>query len=151
MLPPESTVVPFAEVHSAPDTCGIYEVFTNDGIALKVGIATSLRRRLSAHARSKQSRLRLRVDGRWDNPSDVVSKLSVLAKHLYFDTEIAPEYNLTTEDGRQRFLREKCIVRFMVTPTRADARNLERELEATGAYRYCGRVTARFNITRVSG
>ena len=140
MLPPESTVVPFADIANVPDACGIYEVLTNSGLALKVGIATSLRRRLAAHARSRQSRLRLRVGGTWYNPSDVVSKQSVLAKHLYFDTEIAPEYDLTTEAGRQRFLREQCIVRFMVTPTRDDARNLERELEATGVYRYCGRV-----------
>lgn len=143
MLPPESNAVPFTSVRSAPDACGIYEVLTNTGIALKVGIATSLRRRLTAHARSRQSRLQLRVPGSWDNPSNVVSKQSVLAKHLFFDREIAPQYDLTTQDGRQRFLREQCTVRFVVTPSREAARDLERVLEATGQYRYCGPVRIR--------
>lgn len=148
MLAPEATEVPFTEVSRVPDACGIYEVITTTGVPLKVGIATSLRRRLTAHARSRQSRLQLRVPGTWDNPSDVVSKQSVLAKHLFFDREIAPQYDLTTQDGRQRFLREQCRVRFLITPSRETARDLERELEATGEYRYCGGVRIRSEVRR---
>lgn len=143
MLPHNSVTVSLADVSSAPHACGIYELVTITGIALKVGIATSLRRRLVAHARSRQSRLRLRLNGSWDNPSDVMSKQSVLTKHLYFDAKIAPEYVLTSEDGRQRFLREQCLARFVATASRDEARHLECLLEATGRYRYCGRVRVR--------
>ncbi len=143
MLPPKATLLSFDAVADAPGACGIYEIVTADGIALKIGIARSLRRRLRAHGRSSQSRLRLRQDGSWASPSDVSSKQSVLAKHLYFDFDIASQYDLTTEDGRQRFLREQCQVRFIITESRDEARSIERELERTGQYRYCGRVQIR--------
>jgi hypothetical protein len=69
----------------------------------------------------------------------VVSKGSILAKHLYFARSIAPGLDLRTEKGRGAFL-AKCWVRFEILPSRQAARRRERVLEESGNYRYCGRV-----------
>ncbi len=91
-----------------------------------------------AAARAKRGQ---REDG-WVNPSEVRSKRSILAKHLYFDSSIAPRYNLRCEADRQKFLEQDC--RIPVNPMRrAAAREYERERERTACIRYVGRVINR--------
>lgn len=126
-----------------PARPGIYEIYTNDGVALKVGIASNLRQRLRQHARSKQSSLKFAHDQPGLSPGEVRSKQSILAKHLYFDSSISTEYDLTSEQGRQTFLNEFCHLIILETETREEARRIEREKEAMGGYRYVGRVTRR--------
>jgi hypothetical protein len=57
-----------------PSGPGLYEIHTDTGIALKVGIGVSLRKRLLKHQASRQSCLRLKSGGDRRNPDDVVSK-----------------------------------------------------------------------------
>lgn len=134
----------FSEIPSGvPDSPGIYEIHTLEGIALKVGIASNLRSRLNQHAKSRQSGLKLKPGGNWSNPSDVISKGSILAKHLYFDSVIAPGYDLQTQDGRRDFLESECRVYFEVMPSRELAREKEVLREREGDYRYVGRVIVR--------
>lgn len=126
-----------------PSSPGIYEVFTNDGVPLKVGISVNLRKRLKAHARSKQSRLKLQDESEPASLSNMVSKQSILAKHLYFDSSLTSEYDLTTEIGRQSFLQQCCYVLIDEKSSREEAREVERMLERSGKYRYVGRVIER--------
>lgn len=99
--------VKFDEIKSNVSTNpGIYEIYTNDGMALKVGIAANLKKRLLQHANSRQKSLKFSIEAENVMPSDVDSKQSILAKHLYFDSSISPKYNLTSEIGRQSFLNE---------------------------------------------
>lgn len=109
---------------------------------LKVGISKNLRQRLKTHARSRQSGL-LGPDGDWDDPDVVRSKASILTKHLYFDSSLTADFELTKEGGRMCFLFEKCKIRFEVTESRHKARELESALEKVSKYRYCGRVLNR--------
>lgn len=120
---------------------GIYEICTNDGVALKVGIGTNLKKRLIQHRDSKDNRLKLRLGGSWDNPNDVVSKGSILAKHLFFDQLITTrdKYDLTEEEGRQNFLNNECYILFEITETIDIARSIEKWLENRAIYRYIGR------------
>jgi hypothetical protein len=111
------------------------------GRLLKVGIATNLRRRLRNHAASRQNALRLKPGGKHSNPDHVVSKSSILAKHLYYDANLTRAHDLTTENGRRMFLTQRCVVRF--TKSRDLARIQEREMERSVAYRYRGRVVVR--------
>lgn len=122
---------------------GIYEIHTNAGVPLKVGIAGDIKCRLLDHRASRQSGLRLKAGGSWDRPNDVESKKSVLAKHLYYDTSVAPEYHLTTEMGRRAFLREQCYVMFEIVETVGRAKELEALRESSGLFRYVGRVICR--------
>ncbi len=134
----------FSEIQNlAPKSPGLYEIFTNDGRPLKVGIAANLRSRLRQHAKSCDSALKLKRQTDEPTPSDVVSKASILAKHLFFDSEITDEYDLSSEKGRQDFLEECCYLNIRVTDTKDPARSLERQLERSGGYRYVGRVVAR--------
>ncbi len=131
----------FSEIEkNVPALPGIYEIYTNDGEALKVGIGVNLRKRLIQHRRSRQSRLVLKPGGSWENPADVRSTQSILAKHLYF-AGCADGYDLSTEAGRQAFLEERCFIRFRVTSSRKEARSLELALEASGAFLLQGRVS----------
>src|SRR5258708_6120575 len=82
---------------------GIYEIHTDTGIPLKVGIGGSLRKRLSQQRASRQSCLKLKPSGHWSRPDDVKAKGSILAKHLYFDHAITCDYDLRTEAGRRGF------------------------------------------------
>jgi hypothetical protein len=141
----------FSEINEkVPNAPGKYEIYTDSGIPLKVGIGVNLRKRLSQHYASKQSGLRLNPGGSflnpnvdyW-NPSEIISKRSVLAKHFYFDSSITSDYNLKTEEGRQRFLLEQCCFVFGQTATREEARVLELETERNGSFRYVGRVINR--------
>jgi hypothetical protein len=134
----------FSEVDALPAGLpGLYEVVMLDGTLLKVGIGNNLRKRLMNHRRSPDSGLRLKNGGDWSRPDDVVCKCSILGKHLYYDEEIAPGYNLKTQAGRQQFLEERCRVCYRLTATKDEARNIERQLEATGKYRYLGKVGVR--------
>jgi hypothetical protein len=127
------------ELRRAP---GVYEIRCPAGL-LKVGIAGDLRRRMRAHARSRQSGLVSSHRAPWTEPSRVKSSRSILAKHLYFDSSVAPSRNLITEAGRAGYLLKECQYRFKLTPTREVARVLEIELERTGTYRYVGAVMKR--------
>lgn len=122
---------------------GLYEIWTLSGVPLKVGIAEDLRQRLGDHRASRQTRLQLKSGGSWSRPEDVVSKRSILAKHLHFDRELAPDYDLACEEGRRGFLEDCCEVRIHPTSNREEARELEKQREATGLFRYTGRVRAR--------
>lgn len=131
----------FSEVlQEAPHSPGIYEIRTGRKM-LKVGIGGNLLKRLKQHAKSSQARLKGRNGSKlWRHPKDVTSKGSILAKHLYFDISITKRYDLRTEEGRRRFLNEKCQVRFEETKTREAAQLRERKMEASKRYRYVGRV-----------
>ncbi len=136
--------VRFDEIsEKVPARPGVYEIYTKDGIALKVGIASNLRQRLLQHARSSQNALKFAHDKVELGPGAVTSKQSILAKHLYFDSSISSECDLESEKGRQKFLTEFCYLVVSVTKTREMARTIERGKEAKGGYRYVGRVRLR--------
>ncbi len=130
------------ELYIRPGQPGLYVINTGD-IPLKVGISTDLRRRLIQHRNSQQNGLKLVPGGSWDNPADVLSKRSILAKHLFFDFKIAGDYDLQAEHGRRRFLSEYCSIEIVTTRTKAEARLLEKELELRGGFRYAGKVLIR--------
>jgi len=140
----ETVKLKFSEIYDkVPSKPGIYEIYTNEGVALKVGIASNLKSRLTQHANSKQGALKFTGSKINATPSEVQSKQSILAKHLYFDTSIAPKYDLTTEEGRKDFLNECCFLLVSETKTRELAREIEKQKESSGAYRYVGRVIKR--------
>ncbi|MCQ4330990.1 hypothetical protein [Stutzerimonas stutzeri] len=122
-----------------PEQPGLYEIHVVDGKPLKVGISINLRKRLIQHRRSRQSRLILKAGGGWNNPTDVRSSQSILAKHLFFSGEI-DGFDLTREAGRQAFLEQRCYILFCATATREEARAMERLKEASGAFAFTGRV-----------
>jgi len=120
---------------------GYYEIWTLKGVLLKVGVAADLCKRLTQHGESLQRGLK-GFNGKtsWVNPSKVRSKRSILAKHLYFDSSIAPGYDLRREADRQKFLEQDCRICFKPMVSRAAAREYERERERTACIRYVGRV-----------
>jgi hypothetical protein len=93
---------------SVPEKPGIYEIHTRDGIALKVGMAGNLRKRFIQHRSSLQRALQLTAAGGHLNPAGMISKRSILAKHLFFDASLTGDFDLTSEEGRVAFLRERC-------------------------------------------
>lgn len=119
---------------------GLYKIYTIDGTPLKVGIAVNLRKRLKQHARSLQRRLKPKIADQVHAPRDLQSKQSILAKHLYFDRSLTDKYDLTTELGRQAFLTQQTYLLITYTKTREEARELEKIEEASGIWRYQGRV-----------
>ena len=119
---------------------GLYEI-RHGRLLLKVGIASDLYRRLKQHKDSKQKCLKGPRIEPWSDPSGVVSKASILAKHLYFDRSIARNLDLCTEWGRRTFL-GTCRVRLACMPV-LEARRHERLLEHSKTYRYCGIVKIR--------
>ncbi|MGB6242802.1 MAG: hypothetical protein WBF69_10025 [Castellaniella sp.] len=130
----------FVDIEKAiPARPGIYGIYTLDNVPLKVGISVNLRRRLRQHKESKQKYLSLRPNGSWENPADVKSTRSILAKHLYFWT--ADGFNLKCETGRQRYLLDNCYILFKTTESREEAREIEKRLEATGGFQFVGRTT----------
>lgn len=122
---------------------GIYEIHTVSGMPLKVGIAIDLRKRLIQHRASRQNALKLKPGGKWLSPKDVLSKQSILAKHLYYDATIAPRYDLKSEAGRREFLEKCCVIIAQPTSCRNEARTLEKQREAIGEFRYFGKVRIR--------
>ncbi len=136
--------IKFSEIYDkVPSKPGYYEIFTIDEVKLNVGIASNLKRRLIQHANSKQGALKFNGSEINPSPSGVRSKQSILAKHLYFDKTIEPQYDLTSEDGRKSFLNECCYLIVNVTETRDIARIIEIEKEKVGDYRYVGRTITR--------
>lgn len=129
---------------------GVYQIWTHSGIGLKVGIADNLRERLCKHAASRNSGLRIKgsagsVNDGMSNlkPSDVVSKASILAKHLYFDHSLSDKFDFTTQEGRCSFLRDQCYVVVQKVGNRAEAREIELQLEKSEKFRFVGRVKER--------
>jgi len=122
---------------------GLYEIWTVDGRPLKVGISDDLGSRLKCHAASRESGLQLKTGGAWGNPDDVRSKASIFAKHLFFDSSVAPGYDLKSEFGRRAFIKEQCRVLVVLTESKAQARALERERERSGQFRYVGKPRVR--------
>lgn len=102
-----------------------------------------MQKRLRAHASSKQKYLQIKDKTSGELPSDLISKRSILAKHLYFDDEITSAYDLTTELGRQAFLKDECYLEITYTDSREIARKLEVKAEKLGIFRYRGRVIKR--------
>jgi hypothetical protein len=129
---------------------GVYQIWTRSGIGLKVGIADNLLKRLSDHAASRNSGLRIiRTSGSVEDgmsdlkPADVKSKGSILAKHLYFDHSLSDEYDFTTREGRCSFLRDQCYVLVQTVSNKAAAREIEQQLEKSRKFRYVGEVFER--------
>jgi hypothetical protein len=136
----------FNEINEeVPESPGFYEIYRNDGLLLKVGIGINIKSRLCQHRASLQSGLILKPNGSWANPNDVVSKKSILAKHLYFDQTITNDYDLTTQTGRRNFLLNDCYILFEPTDTLEEAQNLEDAREAEGNVLYLGEVQIRQN------
>ena len=133
----------FEDLSTISSAQGIYEIYTQDGQGLKVGISTNLKRRLAHHTASRDSGLRLIPGGNRENPCDVQSKSSILAKHLFYDSSLTPDYDLRTQVGRCAFLRERCFFIVEYTLTIADARLTEKARELTGGFRYVGKVIRR--------
>lgn len=134
----------FSQIMSRVDELpGLYEIYTADGMCLKVGISVNLRKRLIAHGKSQQGRLRLKINGLGYTLENVQSKQSILAKHLYFDSTLTTKYDLKSEIGRVSFLENECLVKCQYTSTKDEARELERIKEVSGNYRYVGRVLQR--------
>jgi hypothetical protein len=135
----------FAEIENKVPTgrSGIYEIFMDGGIPLKVGIAANVRERLLQHRASNDSGLKLKPGGSRGNPRDLESKKSILAKHLFYDESLTQEFDLKTEKGRRAFLDARCYIVFRITDTKDDARQIERTRERDGSYRYVGLVVKR--------
>ena len=122
---------------------GIYEIHTDSGIPLKVGVAKDIKERLRQHRSSADKYLEWMEGSDRTEPGHATSKRSILAKHLFFDESITTEFDLKTEIGRQRYLAERCHIRFRVTQTRDEALNLEGPMEKEGVFRYVGAVRRR--------
>jgi len=136
--------IKFSEIKTkVPAEPGIYEIYTKDKTRLKVGIGINLRHRLLQHASSKQRCLKLKPGGNIEDPKDIRSKQSILAKHLYYDKSIAKDFDLTTEQGRQQFLCERCFIIFETMKSKDDAHKKEQLYESERKYRYYGPVIRR--------
>ncbi len=122
---------------------GIYEIYTNSGIPLKVGSAKNIKKRLLQHMTSRQSALKLKPGGSWNNPNDVKSKQSILAKHMYYDKSITDNFNLKLESGRRAFLTTECYIMLKYTNSKAAAEQLEIIRERKRKWRYFGKVVKR--------
>jgi len=99
--------------------------------------------RLNKHRASLDSCLLLKTGGTRDNPDDVQSKGSILAKHLYYDSSIASGYDLKSEIGRRNVLLHECHILFWVTGTLQEAREIEKKREREGRFRHVDRVVKR--------
>jgi hypothetical protein len=141
--------IQFYEIkEKVPQNAGIYEIWTKSGICLKVGIGVNLRKRLLQHCASRQTGLRLKPNFNEKdriNPNNVLSKNSILAKHLYYDEQLATEYNLdlTKEINRRKFLLENCYIICEKTESKEKARELELNREKSKIIRYVDQVIIR--------
>ncbi len=134
--------ISFAEIATkVSEELGIYEIWTISEIPLKVGISNNLRKRLKQHAASRDSGLK-GLGCNPTQPAHLISKASILAKHLYFDSAltVTGDYDLSTEIGRKTYLSEKCYIKFCVMKKRDDARALEKQLEKSDKFRYARKV-----------
>lgn len=135
------TTISFAAIGTAvKNEPGIYEIWTKTGVPLKVGISKNLKKRLKQHAASPDCLRNDAIDP--SQPEHLISKKSILAKHLYFDHAIADlvRYDLTTKEGRRAYLASECKIKFQVTKNREEARALEKLLEESGKFRYARKV-----------
>lgn len=121
---------------------GLYEIYTNDNIHLKVGISNNLKRRLKQHRNSRQNSLKIKNVDLPILPNNMESKQSILAKHLYFDKNITKKYNLINEEERQQFLENECYIVITETSSKEDARTIEIQKEKEN-FRYIGIVQIR--------
>ncbi|MEA3331292.1 MAG: GIY-YIG nuclease family protein, partial [Campylobacterota bacterium] len=81
--------IKFSEIeYKVNNSSGVYEIFTNEDIPLKVGISNNLKRRLKQHRNSKQKYLKIKNQELPITLSNIESKQSILAKHLYFDNSL---------------------------------------------------------------
>ena len=131
-----------------PKGPGLYEIHTRSGRALKMGIGKNLRARLLKHRASLQRALVAKDGHNRANPDNVVSKGSILAKHLYYDSSLTRCYDLKTQRGRRRYLEERCRIRFWAPDHPGPSfmrrlRGLEKWLEEVGHFRYVGKVKKR--------
>lgn len=135
--------IKFSEIdYKINDSLGVYEIFTNEGIPLKVGISNNLKKRLKQHRNSKQKYLKIRNHNLPVLPSNIVSKQSILTKHLYFDKSITVKYDLSKEIDRKNFLENECYIIITDANSREEARNIEIEKEQMN-FRYVGKVEIR--------
>lgn len=139
-MPLEGEFVLFANIQSIQEATGVYQIWTKEGVPLKVGIASNLRKRLRQHRTSRQPML---VGDDPSLPAAWRPKSSILAKHLYFDQSLDTAYDLSTQQGRQRYLDEKCVITYCVNGSRDEARRFEIELEKLVRFAYCGEVQVR--------
>ena len=139
----------FSEIRAKiPERLGIYAIHTKSGRALKVGIGKNLQARLLRHRASLDSALTSKGRHNRANPDNVVSKGSILAKHLYYDESVTRCYDLKTQSGRRNYLEERCRIRFWAprnpgSDLMKKLRGLERRLEEVGHFRYVGKVRKR--------
>jgi hypothetical protein len=131
------------EQHVPASGPGLYEIHTTTGIPLKVGVSKNMRQRLIQHRDSRQSGLKLKPGGSWENPQRVKSTKTVLTQHLYYDAQISPNFDLTSESGRCDFLEKCCVIVVELTDSLDAAKTLEKSRELSGAFRYVGRVMKR--------
>lgn len=135
--------IKFSEIDDkVNDSSGVYEIFTNQGIPLKVGISKNLKKRLQQHRNSRQKYLKIKNHDLPASPSNIVSKQSILTKHLYFDKSITANYDLSKEIDRQNFLENECYIIITDTNSREEARSIEKEKEKMN-FRYVGRIEIR--------
>jgi T5orf172 domain len=83
---------------------GIYEIYTENDIPLKIGISNNPKKRLSQHHASKDKYLRFIQDQDRSNPSNARSKQSILTKHFCYDKLITTEFKLEKTLDRKAFL-----------------------------------------------
>lgn len=136
--PERSRRVAFAAVAQVDARPGVYEIHTKNGMPLKVGISINIQERLTQHAHSYQSCLRLKPRGNWRNPRDVRSNGSILAKHLYFDRSLSAKYDFRFEHDRRHFLNNECDLFIRFTRGIVSAKRIEEEREQSGIFRYVG-------------
>lgn len=135
------TSISFVEIETKVSSVpGIYEIWTNTGVPLKVGISNNLKKRLKQHASSPDCLINDEIDP--SQPAYLTSKKSILAKHLYFDHAIADvaRYDLTTQVGRRTYLANECKIKFQATKDTKKARYFEKFLEKLGKFRYARKI-----------
>ncbi len=108
-----------------PEKPGLYEIYRDDGIPLKVGRSGNLRRRLMSNHRKSNTHN------------------TILACHMKLDETLTPEYNFAKRSQRQKFLKEECYILWEVIEDEKELRRREKELETTGKFRYTGKRKAR--------
>lgn len=134
--------ISFEKLDSLTKNQAAYYEIHIDTEVLKVGVAKNIIKRLKQHRASRQSGLKQKNGGAWDNPSNVRSKSSILTKHLYYDQTIS-DCDLTKESERRLFLENRCTVYVLYTDSREEAKILEKKREASNDIRYCKQVKVR--------
>jgi hypothetical protein len=105
---------------SVPAKPGLYKIYRNDGMPLKVGISENLRRRLMSNHRLSNTHN------------------STLACHMELDESLAPNYNFAQRSERRKFLENECYILWEVIEDKKTLKQREQELEKAGKFRYTG-------------